>query len=362
MSSKRTAKVSIGLPCYNEAPYIEETLRSLLNQTETDFELFVCDNASTDGTFEIISRVTAGDPRVTLCPNEENKGASQNFTRAVRMARSPYFMWAGGHDLYSNDYVRKLRLLLDADPECSLAYADSIFIHADGSRIPGEPVETGLELSHNSAAERFKILLWKLHRCDLIYGLIRLSMFDTALLGGPRAPDMIVLAGLAIQGRFRRVPELLYFRRRNRGVESTEARLEHLTQEGIVNKHEPEPLAWQKVRDSYLALLDASKVSSDEKRRLHAATCQAFKERFGVPWNALEAAPWHERLLLRFAKGDSLQNLQRRIQNRIVSRAKLDDEFDLRTHYDREIASLLKENHRLRRDLAKARKNSRSSP
>ena len=351
-------KVSIGLPCFNEAPYIEQTLLSLLNQTETDFELLVCDNASTDGTLDVVKRVAAKDDRVRIHPSESNMGAIANFARAMNLATAPYFMWAGGHDFFAKEYVKKLRLVLDADPLCSLAYADSIFTGQDGSDIPGEPIESGLELFQASAAERFKIILWKLRRCDLVHGLMRRSMADPGLMTNSRAPDKLVLAGLALNGKFRRVPELLFYRRRNRGTESREQRKEHLAREGFVRQDTEEENVWRELRNSYIALLDHPQLSARERRELGFSVCQAFKEFYRVPWDAIEAATWHERLRLRFAKGEALERLRRSVEDRVLRWVSLGENPNHRAILEREVALLQRENHKLRRELAKARKES----
>lgn len=55
-------KVSIVLPCYNHADYVGDSIRSVLNQTYQNFELFVFDNGSTDHSWEMIN--TFDDPRM----------------------------------------------------------------------------------------------------------------------------------------------------------------------------------------------------------------------------------------------------------------------------------------------------------
>ena len=70
--------VSLGLPVYNGENYLAATLDALLAQTYRDFELIICDNASTDGTEAIGRRYAAADRRVRYHRNAENIGASAN--------------------------------------------------------------------------------------------------------------------------------------------------------------------------------------------------------------------------------------------------------------------------------------------
>src|SRR3954452_14103167 len=89
--------VTIGMPVYNGARYLEEAVGSLLSQTEKNFVLIISDNCSTDETPEICARLLAQDPRVRYVRQEMNLGATRNFEYLLRSATSPLFMWAA-HD------------------------------------------------------------------------------------------------------------------------------------------------------------------------------------------------------------------------------------------------------------------------
>ena len=80
--------VSVIIPVYNGAAYVEEALKSALSQEGVDFEVVVSDNASTDDTVAIVSRYD-GDPRLRILTNENNLGIFGNLNRLVDEARSP---------------------------------------------------------------------------------------------------------------------------------------------------------------------------------------------------------------------------------------------------------------------------------
>ena len=69
--------VSVCVPCYNGAEFLERTLESVLAQTFTDYELVVADNKSTDGTVDIVKSFS--DPRIRLIQNERNLGMALNW-------------------------------------------------------------------------------------------------------------------------------------------------------------------------------------------------------------------------------------------------------------------------------------------
>ena len=111
-----TPRLSIGLPVFNGADYLEEALRSILAQTFTDFELVISDNASTDGTEDICRAYAMKDRRVKYHRNPKNIGATQNWYRVFDLSCGEYFASAAHDDLYAADYMEKCISVLDRDP------------------------------------------------------------------------------------------------------------------------------------------------------------------------------------------------------------------------------------------------------
>src|SRR3989442_1823225 len=81
--SSRRPRVSVGMPVYNGERYLAEAVDSLLAQTYEDFELIICDNASTDRTGEIARSYAARDTRVRYARNEKNLGAGGEILPAL---------------------------------------------------------------------------------------------------------------------------------------------------------------------------------------------------------------------------------------------------------------------------------------
>ena len=81
-------KVSVCIPTYNTARYLPEAIESVLEQSFTDYELVICDNASTDQTTEICS--SYGDPRIRYARFEEKTNQAGNFNRCLKEARGEF--------------------------------------------------------------------------------------------------------------------------------------------------------------------------------------------------------------------------------------------------------------------------------
>ncbi len=90
-------KFSICIPNYNYERYLGRTIQSVLDQTEADFEILVSDNASTDGSREIV--LAFNDPRIHLHTNACNVGFAANLDRAARMASGERMLMLSSDDL-----------------------------------------------------------------------------------------------------------------------------------------------------------------------------------------------------------------------------------------------------------------------
>ncbi len=83
-------RVSVLIPAYNAARYIEGSLRSVLDQTYRDIEVLVADDGSTDGTWRVLTRIARDNPRVLPIRNERNIGLAGTLNRMVRHARGEF--------------------------------------------------------------------------------------------------------------------------------------------------------------------------------------------------------------------------------------------------------------------------------
>ncbi len=206
-------RVSIGMPVYNGDRYLEEALTSILEQTVEDFELIICDNASTDRTEEICRRFARSDGRIRYSRSPENIGAARNFNRAVMLARGEYFKWAAHDDLCAPAFLDRCLGELDRDPEVVIAYPRAVVIGANAETI--KPYDIDLRADVPSPSKRFQSIL-EGHKCFEIFGVIRRDiLLKTPLIGAFSHGDGVLLAELALHGRFREIPEYLFFGRRH---------------------------------------------------------------------------------------------------------------------------------------------------
>lgn len=95
--------ISVIMPLYNAAKYLEECLNSILNQTLTDFELICVNDASTDSTLDILENFRKRDNRVTILSNATRSGAAYSRNRGMKEATGQYLAFLDGDDIYDED-------------------------------------------------------------------------------------------------------------------------------------------------------------------------------------------------------------------------------------------------------------------
>ena len=97
MIDPTTPAISVCIPTFNGDRTIEETLRSVLNQTFSDFEIVICDDSSTDKTLQIVAQLD--DPRIIVSKFEKAPDPAANWNRAVRLCRGQYVKVMGQDDV-----------------------------------------------------------------------------------------------------------------------------------------------------------------------------------------------------------------------------------------------------------------------
>src|SRR5438874_8869169 len=140
-----TPLLSVGLFVYNGERFLEETLHSILNQTFTDFELIISDNASTDRTGEIAEAYAEHDDRIRYYRSEKNMGAGWNVRRVYELATGKYFKQAAADDLVEPDFLRRCVEILESDPDYVVAYPTTKEVDENGTFIRNyvAPIKAG---------------------------------------------------------------------------------------------------------------------------------------------------------------------------------------------------------------------------
>ncbi len=107
--------VCVCVPVYNSKATIKETLESILNQTYDDYTVVVVDNASTDGTYEILQKFK--DPRLKIYQNEKNIGGESNWNKCLELSDGMYTALFHADDVYDPTILEREMSVIKENPK-----------------------------------------------------------------------------------------------------------------------------------------------------------------------------------------------------------------------------------------------------
>jgi glycosyltransferase involved in cell wall biosynthesis len=124
--------VSIVTPSYNQARYIEATIRSVLEQDYPAIEYIIVDGGSTDGAVEIIQRYS---DRLGWWVSEKDRGQTDALNKGFAQAHGEILAWLNSDDLYYPGAISEAVAFLQSHPEAGMVYGDADLVDASGALI-----------------------------------------------------------------------------------------------------------------------------------------------------------------------------------------------------------------------------------
>ncbi|MEM9339228.1 MAG: glycosyltransferase family A protein, partial [Bacteroidota bacterium] len=218
--------VSIGLPVYNGQNYLDQAIRSVLDQSYQNFELIISDNGSTDATPDVCLEFKNQDDRIVYHRFDQNYGASKNYNKTFELAKGKYFKWLAHDDMIAAESLTKSVEILESDQEIVLCGSAKTNLNAHGEVIDQFDY-SDLHLTSGNTPSRFKSLLnhfaYTFTNADLVLtGLMRSDILkQTILIANYTSADFTLLADLILKGKFAVVNEALYKRRIHHGISTS---------------------------------------------------------------------------------------------------------------------------------------------
>ncbi|HKP36735.1 MAG TPA: glycosyltransferase family 2 protein [Pyrinomonadaceae bacterium] len=116
-NKKIAPRLSVTMPVYNAAQFLDESISSILRQSFSDFEFVILDDASTDGTQEILRAWASRDSRIRLFRSERNLGLSGSSNFVVQKATTPIVARMDADDVSHVDRLRRQLEVLETRPD-----------------------------------------------------------------------------------------------------------------------------------------------------------------------------------------------------------------------------------------------------
>ena len=124
-----TPLVSIITVCLNERKRIEQTAKSIVNQTCQDFEWIVIDGGSADGTLEVLEKYR---DRMQVFISEKDKGVYHAMNKGIRLARGEYCLFMNGGDMLYDEHA--LKNFFDFEEKADINYGGIVEVHGNENR------------------------------------------------------------------------------------------------------------------------------------------------------------------------------------------------------------------------------------
>lgn len=126
-------KVSVCIPTYNRAAYLNYSVGSVFKQTYSDFEIVICDDGSTDNTPELVNQWQ--DSRIRYVRHPQNIGRSRNMRSGFEAAQGEYFIKFDDDDALTPEFLEKTVAVLDSHPQVDFVCTNHWIINANGDRV-----------------------------------------------------------------------------------------------------------------------------------------------------------------------------------------------------------------------------------
>ncbi len=120
--------VSIVTPSFNQVRYLEQALRSVLDQGYPRLDYIVVDGGSTDGSLEVLQRYQA---RLSRCISEPDRGQADAINKGLALAKGDIVAWLNSDDAYLPGAIPEAVDALEREPSLAMVYADGLMVDSD---------------------------------------------------------------------------------------------------------------------------------------------------------------------------------------------------------------------------------------
>ncbi len=126
--------VSVCIPVYNGEKYIEETIRSVLNQDFVNIEVVIQENASSDRTREIVQNMAAKDSRVKVFINSNTVSMAKNWNLALNNSNGNYVQLLSADDLIMPEFVSSALSVLENNESIDFVSTEHLLLFPNKAR------------------------------------------------------------------------------------------------------------------------------------------------------------------------------------------------------------------------------------
>ncbi len=290
------ARLTVLLPTYNRAASLPRAIRSVLDQTQSDLELLISDNASDDDTRAMCEGFAARDARVTYFRQPVNRGPIANFNWLLSRASTEFTLLLADDDWLDADYVERCVAIMDGDRRLSAVMGATRYFEGDtvADRLLNDDIPA------TSGGRRVLQYLRSSSSSAAFYGLLRTSGLHDALpIPNVMGADWIFVSALAFSGPMRTTADT-HLNRARGGASADFQRIAAVS--GLSTRAARNPhlsIAFNQFRDIAFSSPAYSRLGSARRLMLGfaAAAVIVASHTFDVLWDAVGPLIMHRRLI-----------------------------------------------------------------
>ena len=204
-------------------------------------------------------------------------------------------MFAADHDLWHPHFISRCVEVLERNSRVILCYSRTMVIDVHNNQLGLMPDQ--IDTRTMSRPARYNYILWKLGRCNMLYGVVRTDALKKVgkfkpILGS----DLVVLAELALKGEFAQISEPLFFRRKNREGEDFIAYKKRIfsgsTSQGRKSAKKSRVQLYCELGVEHVKMLIRAPIPWRERIMLAMSTIHCFRQRWRVDLPVVSFLDW----------------------------------------------------------------------
>ena len=226
---KTNPRVSVILPTYNGAKFIAESIKSIIAQKFTDWELIIVNYCSTDETLDIVTKFADQDKRIKVISNKENKKLPGALNVGFAAANGEYFTWTSDDNIARANWLETMVNALDSDPGIAMVVADmdymdenEKFMETASSRYQHRNAKQLAYICNVGAAFMYRRAI-----AD------KVGKYDESTFC---AEDYDYWCRIALNGNIKYIPDNIYRYRRHGGSLTATKRNQQIAKTSAINK------------------------------------------------------------------------------------------------------------------------------
>lgn len=227
--------VSIGLPFFNPGNLIIEAIRSIFAQTYNNWELILVDDGSSDGSPEIISKIS--DPRVKVLIDGKHRGLVERLNQIAKISSAKYLARMDADDLMHPNRLEKQVNFLEENPHIDIVDTGSIVLNFRGEVL-------GIRGVENYPPSKIRVLKWGGFLHPSIMGKttwFKANLYDPNY---PRAEDREIWARTVTKTTFAHISEPLHFYRLAENLRINSYLSGYRSERKVLMKYGPRLVGW----------------------------------------------------------------------------------------------------------------------